>query len=230
MHHASRKSLAATLASGLIGNVALADAPLVSETADVIPADACQVEAAATRARTSGQAATTSQDVLGSCGVWGRHQIGLGYTRERSDVVSAHALRTFVKTTLKAPEEGRFGYGLRLGVEASRAPGMAWHAAGLEVLGVMTREVAPSVLFHANLGHAWDRTQRQGTTPWSLGVETTTDITVAADVFGDDRKRPWVSAGIGSRLGRGYSINASVAVQFDSPRQIQWTLGAKIEF
>lgn len=230
MHHTLRQSLATTLASVLICNVALADAPLVSETADVTPGDACQVEVATVRARASGRAAINSQDVLGSCGVQGRHQIALGYTRERSEGVSVNALRTFVKTTISAPEEGRFGYGLRLGFDANRAPGGSWRNGGLELLGVMTREVAPSVLFHANLGHVWDRNNRQGTTLWSLGIETATDTTVAADFFGDDRSRPWVSAGIGSKLGRGYSVNASVAVQFESPRQTQWTLGAKIEF
>ena len=54
--------------------------------------------------------------------------------------------------------------------------------------------------------------------------------TVAAALFGDDRSRPWASAGVGTKLGRGLSINASVAVQFENPRVTQWTLGAKIEF
>ena len=98
MHHTLRKSLAAALASPLICNLALADAPLVSETADVIPGDACQVELATARTRASGQAAVSGQDVLGSCGVWGRHQIALGYTSERSDGLSAHALRAFAMT------------------------------------------------------------------------------------------------------------------------------------
>ena len=119
--------------------------------------------------------------------------------------------------------------------DAGDAPGMVLHVvgAGEPTLGfkhVLTREVAASLLLHVNLGHAWSRSARQGTTLWSVGVETATDTTVAADLFGDDRSRPWVSAGVGTKLGRGLSVNASVAVQFENPRVTQWTLGAKIEF
>lgn len=221
---------AAALGLLVVAGAARADAPLVSETADVIPDQACQVEAATGRSRASGQPAATGQDVLGSCGVKGKHQLALGYTRERSEGQTAHALRAFVKTTLVAPETGSNGYGLRYGFDANRAPGNGWRSEGVEVLGVLTREVAPALLLHVNIGHAWSRSARQGTTLWSLGVETAADTTVAADLFGDDRSRPWASAGVGTKLGRGLSINASVAVQFENPRVTQWTLGAKIEF
>lgn len=207
-----------------------ADAPLVSETADVIPGDACQVELASSRARASGAAAVRGFDLLGSCGVRGHSQAALGYTRERSEGETAQALRAFVKTTLRAPEGGRWGFGLRYGLDGARAAGASWRTEGAEVLGVATREIAPALLFHANLGHAWSRSARQGTTLWSLGIETAADTTVAADLFGDDRSRPWVSAGVGTKLGRGFSVNASVALQFETPRVTQWTLGAKIEF
>lgn len=223
---------AAPVLAGLLAGLcasARADAPLVSETADVIPDKACQVELAAGRARASGQAAVTGQDVLGSCGVHGKHQFALGYTRERSEGQTAHAVRAFVKTNFVAPEAGSNGYGLRYGFDANRAPGGNWRHEGVEVLGALTREVAPALLLHVNLGHAWSRSARQGTTLWSLGVETAADTTVAADLFGDDRSRPWASAGVGTKLGRGISVNASVAVQFESPRVTQWTLGAKIE-
>lgn len=227
------KRAAPLLAAGLMAGscvTARADAPLVSETADVIPDKSCQVEMATGRSRASGQAATTGQDLLGSCGVNGKHQLALGYTRERGDGQTAHAVRAFAKTTLVAPEAGNNGYGLRYGFDANRMPGSGWRSEGVELLGVLTREVASSLLLHVNIGHAWSRSARQGTTLWSLGVETTTDTTVAADVFGDDRSRPWASAGIGTKLGRGLSVNASVAVQFENPRVTQWTLGAKIEF
>ena len=44
---------------------AFADAPLVSETADVIGGDACQIEAAVSRARARGTAPMSGNDVLG---------------------------------------------------------------------------------------------------------------------------------------------------------------------
>jgi hypothetical protein len=209
---------------------ALADAPLVSETADVIGADACQIEASFARATASGAPPARGLDILGSCGVRGHSQAAIGYTHESSDGQTARSLRAFVKHTLVAPEAGRTGWGLRAGLNADRAPGESWRHEGVEVLGLMTREVAPGVLLHANLGHAWSRSTRQGTTLWSLGIETVADTTVAADLFADDRSKPWVSTGIGHKFGHGLSANASVAVQFDKPRTTQWTLGAKIEF
>ena len=53
---------------------AFADAPLVSETADVIGGDACQIEAAVSRARARGTAPMSGNDVLGSCGLGGHSQ------------------------------------------------------------------------------------------------------------------------------------------------------------
>lgn len=209
---------------------ARADAPLVSETADVIGAGACQVEAAFARAKASEMPSMRGLDVLGSCGVRGHSQAAIGYTQESSDGQTARSLRAFVKRTLVAPEGGRTGFGLRVGLNADRTPGDSWRHEGVEVLGVLTREIAPALLFHANLGHAWSRSASQGSTLWSLGVETAADTTLAADFFGDDRSRPWVSAGIGRKFGGGFSANTSLAVQFDKPRVTQWTLGAKLEF
>lgn len=65
----------------MIPGSAHADAPLVSETADVIGASDCQVEAALARARVRGQPAAGAGDVLGSCGIGGHSQAALGYTR-----------------------------------------------------------------------------------------------------------------------------------------------------
>jgi hypothetical protein len=209
---------------------ARADAPLVSETADVIGAGACQVESAFARATARGAPSARALDLLGSCGVRGHSQVAIGYTQEGSEGQTTRSLRGFVKRTLVAPEPGRTGWGVRAGLSADHAPGESWGHNGLELLGVMTRELAPALLLHANLGHAWSRSARQGTTLWSLGVETAADTTVAADFFGDDRSKPWASAGIGHRFDRGFSANTSLAVQFDKPRVTQWTLGAKLEF
>lgn len=52
----------------------LADRPLVSETADVIPTGTCQVETAAARATSSGSPSATGLNAVFSCGLGGIHQ------------------------------------------------------------------------------------------------------------------------------------------------------------
>jgi hypothetical protein len=209
---------------------AWADAPLVSETADAIEAGHCQIEAAHSRQRASGQPGLRASDALFSCGVAASTQAALGYTRSRADGASAQAVRVFGKTNLVRVEDGRAGWGVRYGVEALKQTGASWRSETFEVMGLYSREIAHDILLHANLGHGRSRTAKQGTTLWSLGVETTGTFFTAADVFGDDRSRPWVSGGVGYSFGGGFSANASLAMQFDKPRVRSLTLGAKLEF
>jgi hypothetical protein len=98
------------------------------------------------------------------------------------------------------------------------------------VYGVATRELGRALVGHANLG--WLRTGRNkiDSTTWSLGIEGDGPIGWAADVFGDDRSRPWLSAGVKLPLGETISTNLSYAQQFSSPRVHLWTLGIKVEF
>ena len=52
----------------------------------------------------------------------------------------------------------------------------------------------------------------------------------AADVFGDDRSRAWVSAGLIWPLAEKLTANLAYAQQFERPRLHQWTLGFKFDF
>ena len=56
------------------------------------------------------------------------------------------------------------------------------------------------------------------------------DVVLAADVYGDDRSRPWVSAGAGWALLSTLSFNAAYAVKFESRRIKQVSVGMKIVF
>ena len=213
---------------------AWADAPLVSETADAIGAGHCQVEAAYSRQRANGQPDGRSTDALLSCGVAASTQAALGTTRSRSSGLSTQAARVAGKTNLVAAQDGNAGWGLRYSVEYLKLPGTSWRSETFEILGVYSRELAPGVLMHANLGHSQSRSQsrsnKQGTTLWSLGVETTGTFFSAADFFGDDRSRPWLSGGVGCNFGGGLSANASLAWQFDKPRVRSLSIGAKLDF
>ena len=143
--------------------------------------------------------------------------------------------RIIVRADLNVPvQDGKAGWGLRYGVAALKLPGSSWRSETFELLGLVSRELAQGVLMHANLGHSQSRSQNssnvQGTTLWSMGVETTGTFFSAADFFGDDRSRPWLSGGVGYNFGSGFSANASLAWQFVKPLVRSWTLGAKLEF
>ena len=62
----------------LAGHGARADRPLVSETADALPAGQCQVETGLARLSASGTPAATAIDAAAPCGVAGHSQLGIG--------------------------------------------------------------------------------------------------------------------------------------------------------
>ena len=81
----------------------------------------------------------------------------------------------------------------------------------------MSREVAPSILFHANLGHAWDRNIRQGTTLWSLGVETATPADDYSPLRGKSRTARRAALPKPARSGVVASVIAFLAKHWGQP-------------
>lgn len=219
------------LTAGLaLAGPALAGAPLLTETADSLDAGRCELEAAAANERSSGLPTLRASTVILACGVGAGTQAALIHSQTRFEGSRDQALRLAGKTTVVAPEAGRAGWGVAYSIEAVKAPGNGWRSETLDLVGLYTRELAPGLLVHANLGHSRSRSAQQGSTLWSVGVEHIDNVTLAADVFGDDRGRPGVSAGVGLGIGRGFSVNATLAWRFDEPRVRSVNLGAKLEF
>jgi len=225
-----RARLALAIAAGVAATSALADRPLVSETADVIERGACQVEAAGGSSRASGLPKVRDIGAVVTCGVAYDTQPALTYGHSRGGGAKEEQLLLSAKTTLRAPERERMGFGLAYGIGALKLPGTSWERESLQVVGLATTELANGLLGHANLGWSRSRAARQNTTTWSLGIETVGIFTVAADAFGDDRGRPSASAGMGYTLGKGLSVNGALATQFETPRVRQVSLGAKLVF
>lgn len=209
---------------------AWADRPLVSETADVIGAGDCQVEAWAARARASGLATARGETAFASCGVGGQHQFGLLAEQLRVAGERERAYTLFGKTTLVAPEKGKLGFGLAYSLGFDKPAGQGLRRESAMVLGVLTQELGGGTIVHVNLGWTHSRSASQSTTVWSLGVEHGEAFTVAADLFGDDRSRPWASAGVGYNVSDSLSLNATYALQFDKPRVRVAALGLKLKF
>ena len=226
-----RPPLAATVAAllGLCSPLAWADRPLVSETADVIGGDQCQIETGLARQSSRGTPSATLADVLGSCGIGGHSQFGIALGTARAAGASDGFLGLGGKTTLKMPADGATGYALAYGLAADKPSGQGWRHGSTRLFGVATKELRDGLLGHLNLGWLRTESDRLNSTTWSLGFEGEGPVRWAADVFGDDRARPWLSAGLLMSITDKVSANLAYAQQFAQPRVRQWTLGFKFE-
>ena len=92
---------------------------------------------------------------------------------------------------------------------------------------VATRELSPGWTAHGNVG--WLRSESAGndTTTWNLAIERAlgNGVDVMGELYGDDRTKPWLGAGVRWAASDKLSLNASVAVQNDTPKQRLWTVG-----
>lgn len=226
----SAAPLLPVLLTALAAAPAWAGWPLVTETADAIGLEACELEAAFAHASASGLSALRMGEAFFSCGLLRHSQAGLGITRASGNGLHVDTLRLAGKTTFLMPHAQQYGWGLAYALAADNGPDSGWRTASFGVMAVATRALAPGLLGHANLGWSHSRSDRQDSTVWSLGVESTSDLSWAADVYGDDRSRPSVSTGVGLSLGSGFSASLSYALQFETPRVKQLTLGAKLAF
>ena len=211
-----RLPLAATAAAllSLCSPLAWADRPLVSETAVVIGGDQCQIETGLARQSSRGTPSATVADVLGSCGFRGHSQFGISLGSARAAGATDWTLGLGGKTTLKMPADGAIGYALAYGLSAEKLAGDSWRHGSTRLFGVATKELRDGLLGHLNLGWLRTESDRLNSTTWSLGFEGEGPVRWAADVFGDDRARPWLSGGVLMSITDKISANLAYAQQF----------------
>lgn len=209
-----------------------AELPLVSETADSPASGECQVELALLRTTAQGHSRLHGQQAYASCGTPWNGQLGVLIAREhgggdpRATLLGVHG-----KSTLVAPDEAHTGWGIAYGLTSDHLSGEGWQHGSSHLTLVATRRLTASLIGHANLG--WQRAQRDhsSTTVWSLGLETEGGSWGwAADLYGDDRSRPWISAGVVLWPNDRLALSLNHARQFDAQRATQWTLGSRIKF
>lgn len=211
---------------------AWAERPLVSETADSPASGECQIEAALLRTTASGQARLHGQQAYTSCGTPWNGQLGLLIAREhgggdpRATLLGLHG-----KSTLVAPDDAHAGWAIAYGLTSDHLSGEGWQHGSTHLTLVTTRRLGTGLLGHLNLG--WQRAQRdhRSTTAWSMGIESEGAAWGwAADFFGDDRSRPWLSGGVLFAPNERATVTLNYARQFDSHRSTQWTLGSRFKF
>jgi hypothetical protein len=226
---AAPAAAAAALAFALTCGTAQAGRPSVAENADVIERGSCEVEGVVASNRSSGNPTVRETTAIFTCAVGFDTQPALTYSRASGGGAKEDSLLLGAKTMLRAPGDGRAGFGVVYGIGGLKAAGETWKREEAGITGLMTLELGKGLLGHANLGWSHSRSARQNTTTWALGLEAPGETVFAADVFGTDRERPGASVGVGRTFGS-VLLNAAYLVQFESPRVRQISLGAKLTF
>lgn len=237
-----RKTLVpATIACGLLLNAlaALAARPLQTDDAGVIERGGCEVEAVALRHAADGERATENSLQLG-CGVGWQSQLALGWATTRSEGARESGLSVSGKTGLWRAGDDPDGEAAALALSweflEARMPTGSWRHVGTGLNLLASVPLPDDVTLHANLGHARNELTRQQSTPWGVGLEHAgwgegLHWAPMAELFGDDRERPWWN--LGGRLttvpGKVF-IDASYGRQFASHRPRLMTLGVKAAF
>lgn len=223
--------LAALLCLAACG-AAHAGRPLATEDADVLDRGECEAEGFVARQTVTGSAAVDGTALQVGCGVGWNSQAALGYARERSAGARTSAWGLSGKTAIVERADDTTGITLAWGLGAQREPGGSMKHESSFLTLVATREWAGGWLTHANLGWTRSESASANSTTWNLAVEKPVGngVDLMAEVYGDDREKPWLGTGVRWAATERFSVNASWSVQNASPRPKLWTLGFKLAF
>jgi hypothetical protein len=206
--------------------------PLATDDAGVLERGACELESSAPRSREPGLT-RSEQAVGGGCGIGLRSQIGLEGSRSRSGDERGQAGAIAGKTFLFG-NDGAVQWALGWSQGHERIE-QRWQRSSREVALLATLPVRRGFV-HVNVGHSRDLLGRTDTTAWGLAFEHEgfgwggARLAPMAEVFGDDRERPWWNLGLQARL-RDDSIGLGLSWgrQFGSGHS-QVAVGVKLSF
>lgn len=217
------------LSLALVACTAQAGRPLQAEDAAVMDPQACEIEGAHGdwRLGEDGQRQTSLQ--LG-CGIgWGT-EVALNVIRPRELVLNG---KTLLASAAWADGDAQLTLAWSF---SHRHVETVWRrsSAGLILVGSvpLTRELT----LHANLGHQRDEMVGRRSTTWALAVEhggfgEGGRWQPMAEVFGDDRGRPWANAALRvALLPDRVFVDASYGRQFAGARARLKTVGFKFAF
>lgn len=227
-----RRGAAACLGVALLlPTVAFAARPLVTDDAGVLDPDACELEAVGGRQREE-TSTTTAAAQLG-CGVGARTQLTLAFTRSReTEEPATRAVNLSSKTSLGWWPDGPAEWALSMSLGREHALEGEQAELIATVVLIATVKASDRFTWHANVGWVNRRPARVNTTSWNLAGEYAVDprVDLTAEVYGDDRQRPWVAGGVRLNLGPAWNLNASYGGQPTDPHARQLSIGAKFAF
>jgi len=182
------------IAVATLAGAAHAGRPLQAEDAPVMAPQACELEGARSDWRTGGSGLRQSYLQLG-CGIgWGT-EIALQALRPRELAVSGKT--QFFSTPWRDGDAQ-----LSLAWSLNHRPvETAWRRSGAGLILVASLPLSRDWVAHANLGHQRDELARRRITTWALAAEhnglgDAGRWQPMAEVFGDDRGRPWANAAL----------------------------------
>lgn len=214
--------------------------PLATEDAGVLEAGDCELEVYAghERQRPAGRARGAS--VQGSCGVGHGLQAALAAERVRvrgtEDAGRDDGGLLSFKARLLGEDDDDPALALVGGLHWGRHDHEAFRRDSLALGLAGTLPLPRGFTAHANLGHLHERphdpAERQRSTVWALALEKalTDTVDLGAELYGDDRGRPWRGLGLRWAATPSLTVGTSYAVQAGAGRARLVTVGFTLGF
>lgn len=207
--------------------------PLATEDTDILDQKECEWESFVAHETSGANSGVDGGTTQIGCGLGYSTQLALAYSRARSAGLSAQGLSLVGKIGLIERKDDAMGLTLAWTLGSEKAPGSSSfkHEVSQLIL-VATMELAESLTTHANLGWIHTKTARASSTTWNLAAEYALAVGCdsMAEVYGDDRTKPWLGAGIRWAVTQQFSVNASYSVQRETARSQLWTVGFNLGF
>jgi hypothetical protein len=175
--------------------------PLHTEDAGVLAQGDCELEGGTLRHRAdAGRAAESS--LQAGCGLGAGSSLAVAGLTHRAGGLRESGLVIGGKTGLWTGG-GSEAAALALAgqISGARVPGGSWHHAGSGLNLIASRPAGAHFTLHANLGHARNELDHQHSTTWGVAIEHAglghdQRWAPMAELFGDDRERPWWNLGL----------------------------------
>jgi hypothetical protein len=208
---------------------AQAGRPLQAEDAPVMDPQACEIEGAHSDWRAGGRSVHQSYLQLG-CGIgWGT-EVALQTLQPRE--LALNGKTQFFSTPWR---DGDAQLSLAWSL-SHRHVETAWRRSGAGLVLVASVPMSRDWVVHANLGHQRDELARRRSTTWVLAAEhnglgDAGRWQPMAEVFGDDRGRPWANAALRvALLPDRVFVDASLGRQLGGARTRLATAGFRLAF
>lgn len=212
---------------------AQAGRPFATEDAGVLAQKECEWESFAARAKARGESSATAWSTQVGCGVGFKTQLALAFARSKFESERANAWALSGKTGLIDGGEDGTSVTLAYGAVSAKGPGDGSYRLNTTAINLaLTRPLPADWTVHANVGWSRDRPNKLDSTTWALAAEwaATEQWSVGAETYGDDRNKPWLGVGVRWTLSKAWSLNASYAVNRETPRTSAGSVGFKFAF
>jgi len=217
------------LSLALAACTAQAGRPLQAEDAAVMDPRACEIEGAHGDWRLGGDGQRQTSLQLG-CGIGWGSEVALNAIRPRELALNGKAL---LASATRPDGDAQLTLAWSL---SHRHVETAWRRSSAGAILVASLPLTRDLTLHANLGHQRDEMLGRRSTTWALAVEhgglgEGGRWQPMAEVFGDDRGKPWANAALRVvAVPDRVFVDASYGRQFAGARARLKTLGFKLAF